>query len=122
MKKTLIELMNDSEKVLVNRGDMFMLLHTATQFFYQNKMSEKWVCDTLGRLCERNRFPKSFHENYGDFLEAMMEDAEKNSDLYDSLEKAMQNGAGSPDEPMPDGFESIEDLIDFLTGNDGPES
>ena len=41
MKKTIDELLNDKEKVLVNRGDMYMLLHSVAMFFYQNGKSEE---------------------------------------------------------------------------------
>ena len=111
MKRTLSELMDDTDKVLVNRGDLYMLLHTVTQFFYQNEMSEEWVTNTMSSLCARNRFPESFADSYQEFLNALNEEAEKDPHKFDALDVAHQHG-----------FDSIDDLIDFMNGNGGPES
>ena len=111
MKKTLEELINDEEKVLVNRGDMYMLLHSVAKYFYLNDMSEEWVCDTLNSLCARNHFPQSFAEGLMAFMDAYNEDEEKNRVYCEAMAKAKEFG-----------FDTVDELIDFMNSSDGPES
>lgn len=105
MKKTIDELLNDKEKVLVNRGDMYMLLHSVAMFFYQNGKSEEWVGSVMGSFFMSNHFGRSFADGFREFMDAYNADEEENAAKYEAMEKAEEYG-----------FDSVDDFIDYMNG------
>ncbi len=103
MDRRLKEMMNSKEMMLINKGDLFLLLHTTVDFFFEHDATEEFVDDTLKALFFRNHYSQEMADDFMKFCELYYRN-EANSDLdSETREIALRRG-----------FESVDDFMNYL--------
>ena len=84
--KNPMDYMRTGERVLVDKGDLMLLIETAVEYFYDNDAPDAFVAETLAALCKRNRFPASFMQDFTGFI-LSLDTAEGERSLIEEAER-----------------------------------
>lgn len=115
MSKSAFDYIDDREKVLIGRGDLFMLLHTLVAYFGLNGAPVEFTVDCLQTICDRNMYNHDFLDSFMDFQKKMIS-KETNEELdkkMEELEKKQKEDAGVK-EILSKMDETISDVFDWL--------
>lgn len=84
--KNPMDYMNTKEKVLIDKGDLMLMLHTVIGYFYDHNAPDEFVAHTLFGLCSRNMFPQSFMDDFLAFSESLGSEEGKKSVRREAFE------------------------------------
>jgi len=67
MNKNPIDYVMDNNKVLINRGDLILLMHTVINWFQSIGAPNEFIARSLGIICAKNNLPESFMDEFARF-------------------------------------------------------
>lgn len=75
IKESAFDYLEDKQKVLIGRGDLFMLMHTLVAYFGINHAPVDFTVDCIQTLCQRNMYNKDLIDEFMDFQKKVIDES-----------------------------------------------
>ena len=110
-KESVFDYINDKEKMLIYKGDLFMLMHTLVSYFAENNAPIEFCADCLKAICGRNMYSHDFICEFADF-QSLLKDKDQMKQVRDKSREAIEK-------KLMDALDkSLKDFYKYLNEDD----